>query len=240
MANQADTNSISIGPPVEMIEGVKTVAIRQVARMVTALPPHQFRSLGDALIQAKDYLGAYRLAAHSLTQQARAGELTVAVRMIWSRHAEQQLFILRRKFWQWYDIVDANPPNVARVDGPVRLLGWHFFVGRRRFDRYYSMTVPNRPAVREPSRERSQPNNKLTLLSDEPQFEPPAKWRPEQAEEWFEKIMIGHPRRSGESKNQWARRLYNDHMKPDFGDAIPWDEGTVRRRMNPWKRDQAK
>src|SRR5262249_13559961 len=79
-----------------------------------------------------------------------------------------------------------------------------------------------------------QQRQELLQLPEEPQHEPAAKWRPEQAEEWLKETMHSSPQKPGESKNEWAKRLYNDHMKYDFEDKPPWGEWqTLRRYMNP-------
>jgi hypothetical protein len=66
-----------------------------------------------------------------------------------------------------------------------------------------------------------------------PQSESAKKWQSKEALRWLVIAMENNPRRSGESKNAWARRLYDDHMKKVFGDDIPWSEwGTLRRRMD--------
>jgi hypothetical protein len=69
--------------------------------------------------------------------------------------------------------------------------------------------------------------------SEKPQLEPAKKWRPDEALKWLAHTMRCNSQGQGESKNAWARRLYN-HMKADFEDQIPWSEwGTLRRRMDP-------
>jgi hypothetical protein len=250
---ESTTDTKSSGPPTTVFvypRGGKcpTIAIGQLARPVAALPLHHFVPLNDAFTRAKDRLGSYSLAAHDFTQYARARRLTLAVRVIWPDHTEQA-FILRPTFWRWYEIYDGIRPSVdgaipsqrgwatvrqARGD-PTSLLGrWHFFVGRRRFDRLYSGAAPSKLAAQELPRER-QPEGaqELIVLSDEPQFEPAPKWRPEQAEEWLREAMVSYPQKPEENKNAWARRLYDDHMKGDFGDDIPWSGWeTLRRYMN--------
>ena len=70
-------------------------------------------------------------------------------------------------------------------------------------------------------------------LPEEPQFEGPEKWRPEDVKDWFEETIKNHTQKPRESKNEWARRLYNDHMTKDFGEDIPWKSwGTLRRPMD--------
>ena len=50
--------------------------------------------------------------------------------------------------------------------------------------------------------------------------------------DWFKNAKQDYPQKSGESKNAYARRLY-EHMKNDFGENIPWTEWTtLRRRLN--------
>jgi hypothetical protein len=70
----------------------------------------------------------------------------------------------------------------------------------------------------------------------EPTIAPAKKWQPEEGLKWLAEAMKNHPRKKEgekeESKNAWARRLY-DYMKVDFGDRIPWNGWeTLRRRMN--------
>jgi hypothetical protein len=129
----------------------KTVAIEQLARKVTALPPQQFMPFSEAYAQVGDRLGSRLLAARDLTQQVRARRLTIAVWVIWPDGSEQR-FILRPGFWRWYEVVcflSSERGGVARVrENPVRLFGrWHWFVGRRRFDRCYSTTLPSKPVM---------------------------------------------------------------------------------------------
>jgi hypothetical protein len=250
MANKAgDESSINLlptGPPIEAVRGSDkfvTAAIHKLGRKVATLPLDRLLSLNDALILAKGRLGSFSLATHDLTQRASTGQLTVAVRVIWLDGTEEA-FLLRPVFWQWFDIQDAprflearpGDERVARVYGRIPLTGWHFFVGRRRFDRLYSTAMPSKPAVQKLPREWlwQEGSQKLTLLSEEPQLEPAPRWRPEQAEEWLKETMHNYSKKPGESKNKWAERLYNDHMKYDFGDKPPWGEWrTLRRYMNP-------
>src|SRR5262249_46311673 len=77
--------------------------------------------------------------------------------------------------------------------------------------------------------EEAERQRSLLLLPDEPQLEEPRKWRPDEAQTWFENAKQSHPQGFGESKNAYARRLY-DHMKDDFGEDIPWSEWTTLRR----------
>src|SRR5262249_53630179 len=70
----------------------------------------------------------------------------------------------------------------------------------------------------------------------EPTIAPAKKWQPEEGLKWLDEAMKNHPRRKEgekeESKNAWARRLY-DKMKVDFEDRIPWNGWeSLRRRMN--------
>jgi hypothetical protein len=82
---------------------------------------------------------------------------------------------------------------------------------------------------------RAQPDDrKLTLLPEEPQFEPLNKRKPEEAKAWLAEQLANDPPGSEENKNGWARRKYPD-MQRDFGENIPWSLDTLRRRMDPWK-----
>ena len=91
---------------------------------------------------------------------------------------------------------------------------------------------PSEPsATREPPAEDVE-QQRLLRLPEEPQFEEPTRWRPDQVQTWFENVRKIHPRKPGENKSAYARRLHNDHMKKDFGGVIPWDVSTLRRRLN--------
>jgi hypothetical protein len=88
----------------------------------------------------------------------------------------------------------------------------------------------------EPSATRELPaedveRQKLLQLPEEPQLEESRKWRPNEAQTWFESATKAHLQRPGENKSDYARRLY-DHMKSDFGEDIPWSVPTLRRRLN--------
>jgi hypothetical protein len=218
-----------------------TIAIEQLARAVVALPLRQFMPLNEAFARAKDLLGSYRLAGYDLTQHARARRLTLAVRVIWPDRTEQ-IFILRPTFCRWHEIEESIKPGLARVCGYYPLVGqWHFFIGRRRFDRLYSTAVPSKPAVQEPPRGRSpeEKPQRLIVLSDEPQQEQAPKRRREEASTWLVEKLKSDPPKPGESKNKWAERLH-PVMRDDFGDPPPWSETGLRRRMddpgvpNPW------
>jgi len=87
---------------------------------------------------------------------------------------------------------------------------------------------PKLSAQESPSEEPEQ-QRPLLLLPDEPQFEGRRKWRPDEAPAWFEKARQDHPQEPEETKNAYARRLY-EHMKDDFGGNIPWSEWTTLRR----------
>jgi len=87
-------------------------------------------------------------------------------------------------------------------------------------------------SAQEPPPGEVEQQRQLLLLSDEPQLEGPRQWRPDEALTWFKNAKQDHPQKSGESKNAYARRLY-EHMKNDFGENIPWTEWTtLRRRLN--------
>jgi hypothetical protein len=234
------------GPPIVMIgrnRSTPVVAIHKVGRKLAALPVDRFLSLNEALALAAGCLGALSLAAHDLTRLAYTGKLTTAVRIIWP-NGDEVAFLLRPTFWQWFDVMAHAPFDVppkaewsAGVRGDIGFFvgRWHFFVGRRRFDRHYSTVVPSKPVPQSSPRERSPSEGlqKLILLSEEPQFEPAPKWRPERAEEWLKETRSSYPRKPGESKNKWAERLYRDHMVHDFGSEIPWSTWqTLRRYMN--------
>jgi hypothetical protein len=129
-------------------------ALRTLGRKVTALPPRHFVPLNEALTLVKGRLGSYSLAVHDLTRQAYAGELKIGARMI-QPDGSEEVFLLRRVAWQWHVIRDHGSPGsevFARVRGPIfsSVFGWHFFVGRRRFERLYSTVAPSGPAVPSP------------------------------------------------------------------------------------------
>jgi hypothetical protein len=66
---------------------------------------------------------------------------------------------------------------------------------------------------------------------DEPQFEGPRKWQPDEVPEWFRHVRTTYPRKPGETKSAYAHRLH-EHMTNDF-EIPPWsDAETVRRRLN--------
>jgi hypothetical protein len=59
---------------------------------------------------------------------------------------------------------------------------------------------------------------------------PPRKWLPEEVPEWFGCIRTKYPQEPGETKSDYARRLY-DRMTSDFENP-PWgDAETLRRRL---------
>jgi hypothetical protein len=90
---------------------------------------------------------------------------------------------------------------------------------------------PSEPsATREPPAEDVE-RQRLLRLPEEPQFEQPIRRRPEEAKAWLAEQIANDPPKSGESKNEWARRKYPD-MTRDFEENIPWTEGTLRRRMD--------
>ena len=91
---------------------------------------------------------------------------------------------------------------------------------------------PPAPAPDGPPPEEAEQQRPLLLLPDEPQFEEgPRKWRPEEAQIWFRNVRKTHPKKPGENKSAYARRLH-EHMKNDF-EEIPWTEwGTLLRRLN--------
>ncbi|HKA54765.1 MAG TPA: hypothetical protein VKJ47_13985 [Candidatus Binatia bacterium] len=203
----------------------ETVAIRKLARMVAALPPHRFIPLNAALDRAKDCLGSHRLAARDLTQRAHARRLTVAVRVIWPDGTEQS-FILRPVFWQWYDIEDGplfweSPPSerAARVYGPVRFYGnWHFFVGRKRFDRLYSV---NQPVVREP-----QPPQQVAASGRSKSPKAP----PDTAKKFVPYAVDRWPRWKNEGAGEYVNRLLMHAPKP-------WSRHTIQNLLSMLKKD---
>jgi hypothetical protein len=92
--------------------------------------------------------------------------------------------------------------------------------------------VPSSPKLSEPPPEEAEQQRSLLFLPDEPQFEGPRKWRPEEGQVWLENAKQIHPRKPRETKSAYARRLY-EHMKNDFGEDIPWTGWeTLRRRLN--------
>jgi hypothetical protein len=87
------------------------------------------------------------------------------------------------------------------------------------------------PPIESPPEEAEQQRPPL-LLPDEPQFEEPRKWRPEEVQTWFKNIRKTHRKKPEETKSAYARRLY-EHMKNDFEEDIPWTEWTtLLRRLN--------
>jgi len=217
MAEKAADNRTSnkpAGPPVQIIAQrgggrIETIAIRQLARIVAALPPHQFMPLNDALAQAKSCLGSYRLAAHDLTRYACAKRLTLAVRVIWPDGTEQS-FILRSVFWRWHVIMlpDSTRLDVAGVRGPVPLAGyWYFFVGRRRFERLFSTTTPSKPVAQKP---------------------------PPEPEEWLILIQAEFARVPRKKRSAWVRDTAFPRMQRELRDKAPWDTWqSLKRAMYP-------
>lgn len=213
ISSQVGTQPAVIFPVLR--DGDKTIPLRQLVRIVAALPLHEFMPLNDAFVQAKNSLGSGELAARDLTKDARAKRLTVAARWV-EPNGIEQAGILRSAFWQYYKIVSSFPFDVNRLEGasvrgPPLAGRWYFFVSRRR---------------------QSQPRDdrRLTLLPEEPQFEEPIRRRPEEAKAWLAEKMASL--KPGENKNEWARRQYPE-MEKDFGENIPWkDWQTLRRRMN--------
>jgi hypothetical protein len=212
-------------------------------RLVAALPLDKFMPLIDAFVQAENRLGSGELAAHDLTDHARAGRLTVAARWV-ERGGLKQAGVLRSAFWQSFKIWPDRLERVC-VRGPLLAGHWTWFVGRRRFDRLYSIAVSSTPVAQhstavssKPAAQRSSPKSsqsqddrRLTLLSDEPQFEERIKWRREDAMKWLADQFKGDTPKSGE-RSAWARRKYLDMVR-DFGENIPWQDWEVlRRRMN--------
>jgi hypothetical protein len=192
-----------------------TIAIGRLARAVAALPPRQFMPLNEALARAKDLLGSWLSAAHDLTQHARAaGRLITAVRVIWPDRTEQ-VFLLRRAFWQWHEIFDSSlNPGLARVHGHHALPGqWHFFVGRRRFDRLYSTAAPSKPVTRK-----------------RPE---PEQWLIPMREKFFE---VPPKRRAA-----WVRDVAYPQMRRELGEGAPWETWeTLKRVMYPGRKKKQK
>jgi hypothetical protein len=239
ISSQVGTQPAVIFPALR--DGDKTIPLRQLVRIVAALPLHEFTTLNDAFVQEKNHWGSGELAARELTKHARARRLTVAARWV-ERGGIEHVGILRSAFWRYYKIVSAFPFEINRPEG-TSVLGpplagrWYFFVGRRRLDRLHSTPAPSKPVAQRPSPKQSQPQDdrRLTLLPEKLQFEAPRKRRPEEAMRWLAEKMANDPPKSGD-RSDWARRHYPE-MKNDFGeDDIPWKDWTVlRRRMNDIK-----
>jgi hypothetical protein len=84
----------------------------------------------------------------------------------------------------------------------------------------------------EPPGEVARPELPDVRLPEEPQFEGPGKWRPEDVKIWFKEIRRNYPQGSDESKTAYAVRLYG-HMEKDFENPLPWDDAeSLRRRLN--------
>jgi hypothetical protein len=68
------------------------------AKAVTALPPEKWAPLIEAYARAKNTSGSEDLAAHDLTQHARAGRLMFAARRILPS-ATSACFVFASEFW---------------------------------------------------------------------------------------------------------------------------------------------
>jgi hypothetical protein len=220
-------------------EGFYTVvAIQRLVRKVAALSSHQFMPLDEAAIaQAKGFLGSYLLIERDLLRHAQTRHLTVAVRVYWPDDTEQ-VFLLRSKFWQHYKIHIRGPhsefgwPAWARV-APVRgnaasLFGvWHFFVGRRRFDRLYSV-VPRGHATLSPSQSHSEQSSLSESATSAP---PPSKieWTTKAAQMFLKNRYRTRPPKPGENKSKWARDCLTD-MEKVF-EKVGWAWSYIRRQL---------
>jgi hypothetical protein len=148
------------GPPTVVLAyargSVTTVAIGSLAREIARLPLSRLVPLKDAFKLASDRHGSYSLAADDLAQRARTRQLLV-VAQVTGRDGSKWVFLLRPEFWRWYRVIWSSPRpedgrpevfvSVDRVhDNCVRTVGrWHFFVGRRRLERLYSVTPSSKP-----------------------------------------------------------------------------------------------
>jgi len=226
-ADQPSINRRPAGPPVMPVTigswRSKTVAIPKLARMVAALPSRHFIPLNAALDRAKDCLGLHSLAARDLTQHAHVGRLTVAVRLIWPWGTEWS-FILRPVFWQWHDIEDGPrfweslpDERAARVVGPIKLIGnWHFFVGRKRFDRLYSTAASPTPSA------------KPTLKAPSPPPDP---------KKWLIPMQVEFARVPTRRRAAWIREKAFPQMQRELGDMAPWkNSGSLQRAMYPGRK----
>src|SRR5262249_15352659 len=107
---QTDSGAISNalvvveGADSAQLVGAVTITLRQLVRVVKALPLHRFMPLNDAFAQAKSCLGAGGIAAHDLVRRAQNRQLTVAARRIFSDGTEQVL-IFRSVYWQYFTIL---------------------------------------------------------------------------------------------------------------------------------------
>ena len=181
------------------------LAIERLARLVATLSLHHFVPLNDAFAQAKNHLGSYSLAAHDFTQHARARRLTLAVRVIWPDRTEQA-FILRSTFWRWHEIYNglrsgADPPQrdwatVRQVRGnPASMLGqWYVFVGRRRFERLYSVSTPSKST---PKARSGGPSGASRKIPEQP---------PNTAKEFVPYAVGRWPRRKDEGAGEYVGR----------------------------------
>jgi len=116
-----------------------------------------------------------------------------------------------------------QPPPVTRPDEPAPAV---------ELELPRVEPVSSSPKLSEPPPEEAEQQRSLLLLPDEPQLAGPRKWQPDEGRAWLENAKPAHPRKPGESKNAYARRLYG-HMENDFGEDIPWSEWTtLRRRLN--------
>jgi hypothetical protein len=147
---------------------ITTLAIKPLAREVAVLPLSRLVPLKDAFKLASDRLGSYSLAAQDLAQRARIRQLLVVAQVI-GRDGSKRVFLLRSKFWQWFRIVWSSPrPDEGRPDLAVgvdiRTLGrWHFFVGRRRLDRFYPAVSSDKPETRSSTSEVSTVGSRSVL-----------------------------------------------------------------------------
>jgi hypothetical protein len=195
------------------------------------LPLHHFVPLNDAFAQAKDRLGSYQLAAHDLTQHVRARRLTLAVRVIWPDGTEQ-VFILRPTFWRWYAIYNgfrsADPPQrgwatVRQMCGnPTSMLGqWHFFVGRRRFERLYSVSTPSKPT---PKARSGGPSVASRKIPEQP---------PSTAKKFVPYAVRRWPRRKDEGAGEYVDRLLR-HAPQE------WSRHRIQNLLSELKADSSK
>jgi hypothetical protein len=152
----------ALGPPTVVLAyargSITTVVMGQLAREIAVLPLPRLVPLKDAFKLASDRLGSYSLAADDLAQRARTRQLLIVAQVI-GRDGSKRVFLLRSKFWRWYRVVWSSPRpdegrsevvvGVDRVrDNCVRTVGqWHFFVGRRRLDRLYSVAPSDNTVV---------------------------------------------------------------------------------------------
>ena len=219
MAGTSNESTTASGPPttVYIYPGGRSrctiVAIEQLARLVAALPLQHFLPLHSAFAQAKDRLGSYSLAARDLTQYARARRLTVAVRVIWPDGTEQA-FILRSVFWRWYGIFDSRSgtATVRQVCGnsTTRLGDWHLFVGRRRFERLYSVSAPSKPTPKKP---------------------------PPDPEQWLAPMRAKFAQLPSGRKSAWVRDKAFPQMRQELGDRAPWHTwDSLKRAMQSGRR----